>query len=76
MDVQHHGVVKVQEEVLAVGARTRQVLAVQQGRAGGEPALRAADGQRLAGEDVPELLRQAADGMPFGHYSMTSPVVS
>ncbi len=61
VDVQHHGVVKVQEEVLAVGARIRQDLAVQQGRTGGEPALRAADGQWLAGKDVPELLGQAAD---------------
>ncbi|BAS09411.1 hypothetical protein AHiyo4_28330 [Arthrobacter sp. Hiyo4] len=61
MDVQHHGVVKVQEEVLAMGARIRQDLSIEQGCAGNEPALRAAHGQRLPGKDVPELLRQAAD---------------
>ncbi|GAC1377690.1 MAG: hypothetical protein NVSMB43_19170 [Pseudarthrobacter sp.] len=61
MDVQHHGVVEMQEEVLAVGTGVRQHLAVQEGRTGCEPALRAADGQWFATKYVAELLRQAAD---------------
>jgi hypothetical protein len=51
----------MQEEVLAVGPGVREHLAVQERRAGGEPALRTADVERLAGKNVPELLGQATD---------------
>ena len=76
MDVQHQPVVEVQEQLLAVRAERDQRVAVQQRRAGGEAALRAGDGEPLAREDVTELAGQPVDGMPFRHYSTTSPVVS
>ncbi len=41
-----------------------------------EPALRTGDREPLARENVPELAGQPVDGMPFRHYSMTSPVRS
>ena len=62
--------------MLSVGGRGRQDVAVQQGRAGREPPLRAGDRQPLPRENVTELARQPVDGVPFRHYSTTSPVRS
>lgn len=60
VDMEHQGVVKMQEKVLAVGLRFGQRVAVEQGRAGREPSLRAAHGQRLTTENVVELASQPA----------------
>jgi hypothetical protein len=74
--MEHHCVVEVEEEVLAVGAGVRQRVTVQQRGTGREPALGAADGKSFAREDVAELLCKAPYRVAFRHYSMTSPVVS
>jgi hypothetical protein len=76
VDVQHQGVVKVQEQVLPVGISGNKDMPVQERRPRREPALRTGDCQPLAAEDVRELPRQAQECMAFRHYSMTSPVVS
>jgi hypothetical protein len=74
--VQDQVVVEVEEEVLPVGSGGGQNVAVQQGGAGGEPALGTGNRQFLPRENVTELARQAVDGVPFRHYWTTSPVRS
>lgn len=76
MDVQDQAVVEPEEQMLAVGGRGRQDMAVQQGGAGREPALRAGDRKPLARENVTELAGQPVDGVPLRHYRTTSPVRS
>jgi hypothetical protein len=76
MDVQHHSVVEVQEQMLPVRRRPQQRSPVQELRPGSETALGAAHGKRLTGENVTELAGEPVDGVPFRHYSTTSPVVS
>jgi hypothetical protein len=69
-------VVEVQEQVFSMGLGSNEGVPVQQRGSPGEPALRAGYSEPLAAENVPELPCQAPEGMPFRHYSMTSPVVS
>jgi hypothetical protein len=69
MDVKDESVAEAQEQLLSVGPRLGEDAAVEARRAFGEAALRAADRQAFAAEDVLELPRQAVDGMAFRHCS-------
>jgi hypothetical protein len=76
VDVQHQAVLEMQEQMLAVRRGVDHCVPVEQGGAGGKPALRTADGQLLAGEHITELPGETVDRMAFRHYSTISPVVS
>ncbi len=60
------------EQVLAVGLGAPQDRAVQQGRARGEPALRAADPHGRAAVALLVQLCQAVQGVTFGHRYTTT----
>ncbi|GAA4031429.1 hypothetical protein GCM10023063_12770 [Arthrobacter methylotrophus] len=54
----------------------QQLMTVQEGRTRGETPLWTGNPQRVAGENILELTRQAMDGMPLRHYATISPVFS
>ena len=76
MDVQDQPVVEARKRCFPCAAEPVRVWPSSSAAPGGEPALRAGHREPLPRENVPELAGQPVDGMPFRHYSMTSPVRS
>nr|BFE68142.1 hypothetical protein GCM10020092_014430 [Actinoplanes digitatis] len=67
MDVERRRALEVMEQVLAVRLGVDQGQAVEPGRAGGEPALRAGDPHRATGEERPMPRGKPVNGVSLWH---------